>query len=132
MRDVFSRWDEDGSGAISRAEWSQVLKSLLGGPAADAGLLFDYFDADSSGELDYNELHSRLRQGTTIELDAVLLGARVHETTATNRAALRTDGPQSQFSRVLGSVTLHMAEGDGIAEQIRNALVGSWTRTADI
>ena len=62
MMDLLRTWDEDNSGTIDKTEWRQALRSLgvkLKRDAIDG--LFDSFDADQSGELDYHELSKYLR-----------------------------------------------------------------------
>lgn len=63
--DLFRRWDEDGSGTITKRELRKVLP-LLGlnsvrDEATDA--LFDSWDDDGSGFIDYRELHATLKRG---------------------------------------------------------------------
>ena len=62
--DVFREWDDDANGRISRREFRQALP-LLGLRAvsrAEADELFDSLDRDRSGELEYAELHAKLRK----------------------------------------------------------------------
>ena len=63
VKDIMNALDKDQDGSCSRSEFRQVLPMLgfdIGGHAAiDA--LFDSFDADRSGEVDFEELHRMLR-----------------------------------------------------------------------
>ena len=131
VRDVFAAWDEDANGTIERGEWQRALLALLGVEAEDAGRLFDALDTDGSGALDYRELHKELRTSAGIELDEALRDGALGEieVESKNRHALRKDGPQTDRSRV---VTLEMAEGETIQEQIANALASSWSRVRDL
>ena len=53
-----SRDDDDGNGTINKMEFRKVLPALgLQVDRAVAEELFDSFDADKSGEIDYKELH---------------------------------------------------------------------------
>jgi len=61
--DLFRSWDEDGDGAVSRAEFVKAMAPLgLDVSGAEAGALFDTFDADGSGTIDFAELRSLLRK----------------------------------------------------------------------
>lgn len=83
LQTIFAAWDVDGNGTIERHEFEQALASLgYDAPREDVDALFDEFDEDQSGELDYKELHRQLRQGgahhhrsgstTTTAADAIL------------------------------------------------------------
>ena len=62
--DVFKDWDDDGNGMVNRTEFRKALSVLgLRVERAVAEELFDSFDADGSGEIDYMELHQQLRSG---------------------------------------------------------------------
>ena len=65
--DVLRTWDEDGSGQISRKEFRQAVASfgIEGISKEDINGLFDSFDADGSGTIEYNELAKGLRRGGT-------------------------------------------------------------------
>ena len=138
VSDVFSRWDDDNSGTISKSEWVKVVVSLIGADQTnkqEAAALFDALDKDRSGELDYKELYKELRAGGSIELDSKLKvgGGGPLQASVKGKFALRKDGPQTTKSRVLyGMPQLEMGEGTDFAEQLSNALVGSWTRVRDL
>ena len=62
--EVFREWDGNSSGRVTKSEFRQGL-SLLGlsgvsGQQADD--LFDEIDVNHNGEIDYRELHSKLRR----------------------------------------------------------------------
>ena len=81
VSDVFSRWDDDNSGTISKSEWVKVVVSLIGADQTnkqEAAALFDALDKDRSGELDYKELYKELRAGGSIELDGAVRRAGRH------------------------------------------------------
>ena len=57
-------WDEDGNGLIAKSEFAVAMPALgLDVPRADIDFLFDSFDGDGSGEIDYHELNKALRAG---------------------------------------------------------------------
>ena len=87
VTDLFREWDDDGDGAVDKREFRAVLPLLGealerdafgGGPGGGGAMptvrevdaLFDSFDADGSGSIDYRELHRLLRRA--IELDPKL------------------------------------------------------------
>jgi Ca2+-binding EF-hand superfamily protein len=65
--ELFRKWDEEGSGAVNRREF-RALGPLLRDAVDDVvtrqqlDALFDSFDLDSAGTIDYNELHYLLRR----------------------------------------------------------------------
>lgn len=61
--DVFRKWDLDTSGGLSRKEFCRALQLVIEGTTREAaGALFDTFDVDKSGVVDYSELDRQLRQ----------------------------------------------------------------------
>ena len=60
--DLFRDWDEDGNGLIDRKEFRKAIVILvsMAGDAADR--LFDLWDIDKSGSLEYNELNQLLKR----------------------------------------------------------------------
>jgi len=69
--DLFRSMDEDGSGTICRKEFVSELSGLgLADYPAELGLVFDAFDTDSSGQIDYQELSDIIRRSKPIKLRA--------------------------------------------------------------
>ena len=62
IAEAFGRFDEDGDGSISRAEFIRGVVSLdLGLSFSEARQLADTFDEDGDGEVDYHEFAGRLQ-----------------------------------------------------------------------
>ena len=60
--DLFRTWDTDGSGAISREEFTQgVQRAGFDAKPRDLYAIFDDLDEDGSGELEYIELQNKLQ-----------------------------------------------------------------------
>ena len=129
VHDVFTSWDENGDGQLSRGEWCKVITSLCNMGKEDASIIFDSLDADGNGNLDFREVNHALRAGAEVELDAALQDGAVEiQTGKSNKHAIRTD-IQKTHSRVL---TLQMGPGESIIEQIRNALAANFTRVREL
>merc|ERR1712187_12296 len=54
VRDVFSQWDNDGDGVISKVELSQVLE-MLGVGSETIKTIQTAMDLDKNGVVDYDE-----------------------------------------------------------------------------
>ena len=61
--ELFERWDEDGNGLISRAEFRRGAYELgyVNNTPVEIDNLFDVFDVDGSGAISFQELHDMLR-----------------------------------------------------------------------
>ena len=65
--ELFRQWDEEGSGAVNRREFralGPLLRDAVDSEVTRQQLdaLFDSFDLDRAGTIDYNELHYLLRR----------------------------------------------------------------------
>ena len=61
--DLFRDWDEDANGLIDRSEFQRGMVALgVEASAEEAGRLFDEFDKDGGGTIEYAELNSLLRR----------------------------------------------------------------------
>jgi Ca2+-binding EF-hand superfamily protein len=61
LHDAFRYFDLDNSGAVSLGEWRQVCQRLnVSLPRDAAEQLFNYYDFDGSGDLDYREFSALL------------------------------------------------------------------------
>ena len=88
--DVFLTWDEDNSGSIDSKEFWLALRSLgMEVPRHAANELFDQFDADGSGEIDFRELNAQLRKSADID-ESLQAGAKGEITLKSkNKTAIR-------------------------------------------
>eukprot|EP00900_Chrysochromulina_parva_P005530 jgi/Chrpa1/14979/Chrysochromulina_OHIO_Genome00000312-RA len=69
--DLFRDWDEDGNGLVGRNEFFKGVAALgVHVTRAEANELFDEFDTDNSGSIEYFELHKLLRQAAEYFLKA--------------------------------------------------------------
>ena len=60
--DLFREWDQDGDGNVSKKEFRKAMPKLgFDVPAKDVDVLFDSFDPDGSGSIDFTELKKMLR-----------------------------------------------------------------------
>lgn len=69
--DLFRAWDEDMSGTIEKREFCVAMRCMgVKAPKKIIDELFDDFDRDGSGSVDYHELNKKLRR--TIEINEKL------------------------------------------------------------
>jgi len=62
--DVFRMWDIDEDGTVSRKEFAEAIGALgYAAERTDIDAVFDHFDSDQSGMLDYHEMYAQLRAG---------------------------------------------------------------------
>ena len=99
--------------------------------------LFDAWDADGDGSVEYRELYTLLRPGGTVALDETLQPGGVEAPRSGNAIALRTDGPQTERSRVVGGDAVFTLDdgaaaeatdgpGDSLATQLASQLAATF------
>ncbi len=112
--------DGSNGGSISLDEWLCAL-SAVGIPYSeeDAIALFDHVDASGSGELNVDELHAELRGGPS-------------GPSATQRFALRRDGPGKRGSNVVGDLRLGGSSASSVIEKLSVSLASNHSRTIDL
>ena len=60
--DLFRAWDEDGDGTVDKREFRRALQLLrLNAEKEAVDALFDAFDPDRTGSIEYGELDQKLR-----------------------------------------------------------------------
>merc|ERR1719291_1217697 len=71
--DLFRDWDDDESGTINKNEWRKAMGQFqYDVPIEEIDALFDSFDPDGSGVIDYKELHKMLRGTTDLSVKAAV------------------------------------------------------------
>ena len=124
--DLFRSMDKDSDGSVTKKEFRAALP-LLGFDASSTEAidgLFDTFDADASGKVEFDELHRLLRQGASVVLAEELQDGAAGEisTDRSNKISLRKDiTERSEPLKVLESVA-----------QLRESLLDGWTRVVDV
>ena len=97
--DLFRDWDEDKNGLIDKKEFRRAMMALVdvGSYKRDVDRLFDAFDSDRSGSIEFAELNKTLRSGNNAvlakELKAGAMGKI--ETESKNKSSIRTGGKAS-------------------------------------
>lgn len=127
--DLFRSWDEDESGTIEKREFRNALRNLgLDENDEDIDGLFDEFDDDLSGHLDYNELNKKLRKRADIDESLHVGAAGEIEIKAKNKfKRTKTNEPSS---RSLHGVQLDASKP--IADQLIRAIRRSKARVLSI
>ena len=68
VMDLFREWDENGDGEITKKEFCQAMPRLgIEAPRKDIELLFDSFDPDGGGSIEYNELNKALKRKVALD-----------------------------------------------------------------
>lgn len=135
--DLFKDWDDDGNGMVNKTEFRKALPMLgLKVDRAVAEELFDSFDEDKSGEIDYKELNHHLRAGANIELDAALQDGAAGEIVLDAKNAIAVRGALSDTQKLeaskLQGVVLVAGDAGSVAEQLLKALDKNLMRIIDL
>ena len=85
VMDLFREWDENGDGTISKDEFRRAMP-MLGMHAPDGATdeVFDSFDRDGGGTIDFRELNAQLKRDVRAE------AARQPKKARVRRCATRT------------------------------------------
>ena len=64
VMNLFKTWDIDGSGTIDKAEFRRAMRALgLQAPGEYIDLIFDEFDQDGGGDIEFKELNDSYAKG---------------------------------------------------------------------
>ena len=136
VMDLFRVWDEDGSGLIDKVEFRRAIRALgfdFFMHSNEIDLVFDDFDRDHSGELDYKELNKMLRQGQAIKLEEPLQdGAVSFDVEAKNRHKLRRQRSHATGRSFSSSVVLKPSGEMSVMDQLRELLATNMVRIIDL
>ena len=129
--DLFKQWDDDGSGEIDKKEFRRAIKSMgfdFFANDSEIDTVFDEFDIDKGGTINYKELNKMLR--VQMQLDPKLqAGAVAIQTGTAGKHKLRRRDPTQKTSK-LGAVELD--ESLPVQEQLRELLTKNAVRVIDL
>ena len=129
--DLFSEWDDDGDGLVSKLEFRKAMPMIgLQVSRRDAERLFDSFDPDGSGCIDYRELHKLLRrQDAPLRKALQAGGAGEIKTSSSNARRLRQ---QKSGGGMLRGVDIDEESSVPVAEQLSGHLSKHAVRVIDL
>ena len=101
VMDLFKMWDDDNSGLIDKAEFRRAIKAM--GFAvyvndAEIDMVYDEFDADKLGAIDYHELNAALRR-VKLPTKSLKKRERLKTPLPEKRIRLKTNEEASDFIR---------------------------------
>jgi len=133
---LFTSWDADGNGSVSRGEFGMALEMLgLDAPREAVAALFDEFDADNSGTVEFAELNAQLRKRAATLPEELQPGSVKIQTERGNKIAIRKEKAHDgglQLGNVLGGASGAGADGASVQQQLRAALTKNWARVKDL
>jgi len=133
--DLFRQWDEDGSGVIERKEFRRAIRALgfdFIHDVSEIDLVFDDFDIDKDGTLDYNELNTMLRQGASVILDDALKVGAAGEIATQVRQTHKLRKHRAKGKALPSSVVLKVSSRLSVQQQLQQVLRDNAVRVIDI
>ena len=133
--DLFRQWDEDGSGVIERKEFRRAIRALgfdFIHDVSEIDLVFDDFDIDKDGTLDYNELNKMLRQGASVILDDALKEGAAGEIATQVRQTHKLRKHRAKGKALPSSVVLKVSSRLSVQQQLQQVLRDNAVRVIDI
>ena len=141
--ELFRELDADQSGAVSKKEFRKGMKTLgLEVPKEDVNKLFDSWDPDGSGSLEFQELNKILKRGggrvekkrkTDAITQAELASAPPPEKSQAQLRRERTAATRGERTALLRGLVLDRKEGaPPIQDQLRAALSEHAVRIIDL
>lgn len=135
VMDLFTKWDDDGSGEISLFEFRGGLALLgLDASLSVATTIFNSFDVDHNGKIDYTEMVHALKQSASNHSTDHGHGEKAAAAASLQRTHLRT-GLSSPRRSIIGS-SLPSTRIDKreltVKERLRRALAANFARVIDL
>ena len=142
--DLFRDWDDDEDGKVSKKEFRKAMAALgLKVGRKDADALFDTFDPDGGGSIDYKELQKALKRRVALD-PSLQAGAVKIELSAKNKSSkdkiVSAGGKVVAANRVRGergaalnsNVQFDFESDVPIQDQLRQILVDNAVRVIDL
>eukprot|EP00964_Phaeocystis_antarctica_P155487 scaffold124713_cov36-Phaeocystis_antarctica.AAC.1 len=140
--DLFRDWDDDEDGKVSKKEFRKAMVALgLKVPKKDADALFDTFDPDGGGSIDYNELNKALKRKVALD-PSLQAGAVTIELSAKNKSSKdkmqAAGGKAVAANRVRGekgaalNSNVQIDPDGNVQEQLRQILIDNAVRVIDL
>ena len=103
--DLFRDWDDDEDGKVSQKEFRKAMAALgLKVGRKDADALFDTFDPDGGGSIDYKELQKALKRRVALDPSLRAGSMGTIELKAQNKSSRDLQGLQGLSPRQPGQV----------------------------
>ena len=128
LLDLFRAWDDNGDGLISKKEFRAAVVALgfKEVPKSECDALFDMFDKDHSGVIDYKEMSKALRPKQH----------RASSEGAPGPAPAPAPKPQTpevvEKSKVLRGTTLTVDSELDLVSQLTSALAANWGKVTTL
>ena len=130
---LFTSWDADGNGSVSRGEFGMALEMLgLEAPREAIAALFDEFDADKSGTVEFAELNAQLRKRAATLPEELQPGS-----VNSDRARQQDRDPKGESARRRPAARQRLRRGwrgrrRRVGAEQRAALTKNWARVKDL
>jgi Ca2+-binding EF-hand superfamily protein len=132
LLDLFRAWDENNDGLISKKEFRQAVAALgYDVPKAEVESLFETFDKDMNGNVDYLEMGRALRRTrapSTETVSSELTPSALHSLQQ-QQGGIANSVRNAQANVLRGTVL--RADGDLVA-QLSAALAAKWAKVSDL
>ena len=134
--DLFRDWDDDENGRVDKKEFRKAMKALgLDVPRKEVDGLFDTFDPDGGGSIEYGELNKALKRKVALD-PSMQAGAVKIELKAKNKSAKTLPGlssprPRGEVGAALSANVQIDPDGD-VQEQLRDILIDNAVRVIDL
>ncbi len=121
--DIFKQWDDDGSGEIDKREFRRAIQALgfnFFANDAEIDMVFEDFDVDKNGTIEYKELNKMIRQGAGAKIDPKLLPGAAGEIQMTrhNKHKLRTAADKKKGTKFVFGAKIELESDLTIQQQL--------------